>query len=108
MDTVSIPLKTLKWWRELVDLNPADLAPRMDQYLADAAITATEPVVCECGYCINGMQADGETPCPAAPRSDGLRDALVGLLAIGPDTEPLVAKAAWLRARAALADTGGA
>ena len=31
--TVSIPLKTLKWWRELVDLNPADLAPRMDAYL---------------------------------------------------------------------------
>jgi hypothetical protein len=26
----AIPLSVLKWWRELVDLNPADLAPRMD------------------------------------------------------------------------------
>ena len=25
-----IPLSVLKWWRELVDLNPDDLAPRMD------------------------------------------------------------------------------
>ena len=30
----AIPLTTLKWWRELVDLNPADLAPRMDQVIA--------------------------------------------------------------------------
>ena len=28
-----IPLTVLKWWRELVDLNPADLAPRMDEYI---------------------------------------------------------------------------
>lgn len=27
---VFIDLPTLKWWRELVDLNPADLAPRLD------------------------------------------------------------------------------
>ncbi len=26
----TIPLATLKWWRELVDLNPSDLAPRLD------------------------------------------------------------------------------
>ena len=25
-----VPLSVLKWWRELVDLNPADLAPRLD------------------------------------------------------------------------------
>lgn len=25
-----VPLSTLKWWRELVDLNPGDLAPRLD------------------------------------------------------------------------------
>lgn len=29
-----IPLSTLKWWRQLVDLNPADLAPRMDDQIA--------------------------------------------------------------------------
>lgn len=29
-----IPLSTLKWWRELVDLNPQDLAPRMDDQIA--------------------------------------------------------------------------
>lgn len=28
--TRTIPLTTLKWWRELVDLNPRDLAPRLD------------------------------------------------------------------------------
>ena len=27
---VVVPVKTLEWWRELVDLNPQDLAPRMD------------------------------------------------------------------------------
>jgi len=32
-DTVVITLKTLKWWRELVDLNPQDLAPRMDEII---------------------------------------------------------------------------
>ncbi|QEW27816.1 hypothetical protein RIdsm_03636 [Roseovarius indicus] len=26
----TVPLSTLRWWRELVDLNPADLAPRLD------------------------------------------------------------------------------
>lgn len=26
-----IPLSTLKWWRQLVDLNPSDLAPRLDE-----------------------------------------------------------------------------
>ena len=31
--TVTIPLNTLKWWRELVDLNPQDLAPRMDEII---------------------------------------------------------------------------
>lgn len=29
-----IPLSTLKWWRQLVDLNPKDLAPRMDDQIA--------------------------------------------------------------------------
>ena len=32
-DFVSIPRASLKWWRELVDINPADLAPRIDAYL---------------------------------------------------------------------------
>lgn len=27
----TVPLSTLRWWRELVDLNPADLAPRLDE-----------------------------------------------------------------------------
>lgn len=36
---VSISLDTVKWWRDLVDLNPADLAPRMDSFLrANGAI----------------------------------------------------------------------
>lgn len=30
---VTIPLSTLKYWRELVDLNPIDLAPRIERYL---------------------------------------------------------------------------
>jgi hypothetical protein len=34
--TAQIPVKTLKWWRELVDLNPQDLAPRLDQYIKQA------------------------------------------------------------------------
>ena len=29
----TMPLSTLKWWRELVDLNPQDLAPRMDEVI---------------------------------------------------------------------------
>lgn len=32
-----ISLQTLKWWRELVDLNPADLAPRLDAVIAARA-----------------------------------------------------------------------
>lgn len=31
---VVVPRETLKWWRELVDINPQDLAPRMDAMLA--------------------------------------------------------------------------
>lgn len=31
----TIPLSTLKWWRELVDLNPRDLAPRLDALIAE-------------------------------------------------------------------------
>ena len=30
---VKLNLSTLKWWRELVDLNPQDLAPRMDEII---------------------------------------------------------------------------
>lgn len=33
----TISVATLKWWRELVDLNPRDLAPRID-----AALTAPQ------------------------------------------------------------------
>lgn len=32
--SVSIGVDTLKWWRQLIDLNPADLAPRLDAALA--------------------------------------------------------------------------
>lgn len=35
-EAVLIDLETLKWWRELVDLNPADLAPRLDDRIAAA------------------------------------------------------------------------
>ena len=31
---VVVPRATLQWWRDLVDLNPQDLAPRMDAMLA--------------------------------------------------------------------------
>lgn len=31
---IGVPIETLRYWRELVDLNPADLAPRIDNYLA--------------------------------------------------------------------------
>lgn len=34
---VMVPIATLKHWRELVDLNPKDLAPRMDNYILPAA-----------------------------------------------------------------------
>jgi hypothetical protein len=33
-EVARIDLATLKWWRELVDLNPADLAPRLDGRIA--------------------------------------------------------------------------
>lgn len=36
-----IDLATLKWWRELVDLNPDNLAPRLDARIA--ALSAKEP-----------------------------------------------------------------
>jgi len=32
--SVSIGVDILKWWRQLVDLNPADLAPRLDAALS--------------------------------------------------------------------------
>jgi len=38
MPSRTIPLTTLKWWRELVDLNPSDLVPRLD-----AVILAEQP-----------------------------------------------------------------
>lgn len=28
-----VPLSTLRWWRKLVDLNPQDLAPRLDDQI---------------------------------------------------------------------------
>lgn len=30
---VPVPVETLRWWRQLVDLNPQDLAPRIDALL---------------------------------------------------------------------------
>ena len=33
--TVIVSLSTLKLWRELVDLNPGDLAPRMDERIRE-------------------------------------------------------------------------
>ena len=30
-----VPIATLKHWRELVDLNPKDLAPRIEAYIKD-------------------------------------------------------------------------
>ncbi len=37
IDGVFIDLATLKWWRDLVDLNPADLAPRLDDRIRAAS-----------------------------------------------------------------------
>lgn len=31
-----VPINTLKHWLELVDLNPKDLAPRIDAYIKDS------------------------------------------------------------------------
>lgn len=31
----AVPVRTLRWWRELVDLNPSDLAPRLDAMIAE-------------------------------------------------------------------------
>lgn len=31
-----VPLSTLQWWRKLVELNPTDLAPRIDAYITVA------------------------------------------------------------------------
>ena len=39
---VVVPVSSLRWWRELVDLNPADLAPRVDAMLA-ARLVDTPP-----------------------------------------------------------------
>ena len=33
IDYAAIPLDTLRWWLALVDANPADLKPRIEQYL---------------------------------------------------------------------------
>lgn len=46
-DFVSIPRASLKWWRELVDINPADLAPRIDAYLTAPPIAQQGGVVTE-------------------------------------------------------------
>lgn len=32
--SVIVPRVTLQWWRQLLDLNPSDLAPRIDAYIA--------------------------------------------------------------------------
>lgn len=40
-DSIPVPRTTLQWWRQLVDYNPRDLAPRMDRYLQD---TPSKPV----------------------------------------------------------------
>lgn len=37
-----VGIGTLKWWRELVDLNPQDLAPRIDKMLAPYVKGGTE------------------------------------------------------------------
>lgn len=37
MPSVTVTVETLRWWRELVDLNPQDLAPRIDAYLSREA-----------------------------------------------------------------------
>lgn len=37
-----VGIGTLKWWRELVDLNPQDLAPRIDSMLAPYVKGGTE------------------------------------------------------------------
>lgn len=42
---VAVPRATLKHWRELVDLNPADLAPRIDRALTAAPSPPTAPAV---------------------------------------------------------------
>lgn len=44
-----VPLDTLKWWRELVDLNPRDLAPRIDAVLGEQLywLRATRDVLAE-------------------------------------------------------------
>lgn len=34
MPSVQVSVETLRWWRQLVDLNPQDLAPRIDELLS--------------------------------------------------------------------------
>lgn len=36
--SVIVPLSTLTFWRELVDLNPADLVPRIDAYITASSM----------------------------------------------------------------------
>lgn len=40
---VFVELNTLKWWRELVDLNPGDLAPRLDARIRSALTVGDQP-----------------------------------------------------------------
>lgn len=43
-----VPAEALKWWRELVDLNPQDLAPRLDARIAAVrALPTPDPVLPE-------------------------------------------------------------
>lgn len=48
---VTIPIETLQWWRELVDQNPPDLAPRMDRYLKSASPSSPASGVEWCQAC---------------------------------------------------------
>ena len=53
--TRSIPVDTLKWWRQLVDINPHDLAPRIDAYIAEKR----EPEIERLRKLMDGPRDDG-------------------------------------------------
>lgn len=60
----TIPLSTLRWWRELVDANPADLAPRIDAAIKRATGEDRKDQCMDCGGYTGAEPRDGRCACP--------------------------------------------
>jgi hypothetical protein len=62
----TIPLSTLRWWRELVDANPTDLAPRIDAAIKRATGEDGKDQCRDCGGYIGAEPRDGRCACPTS------------------------------------------